>query len=142
MTQSNIFQEELLKYLRFPKHSGSIENPDLKSSVFNPICGDELELTMKIFDGRIQDCKIKVRGCSICQISSSIMTEIILFKTLKEVLNVCKIFIESLKNDKYEIPENLEKLRPLISLKKYKSRIKCMKLAWDALDDCMSQKEI
>ena len=141
MSESSIYREALLKHIRHPKNVGSIDNPDLKASVYNPLCGDELELNIVLSEGKIQECKTKVRGCSLCQVSASMMSELILLKTLKDAVNMRKNFLKSLKKDYNKIPKNLEYLRPLISLKRHKSRIKCMSLAWDALDDCVRQNE-
>ena len=69
------------------------------------------------------------------------MSEMILSKTLQEATKTGHIFSESLRKDTDEIPETLKPLRPLIALKTHRSRIKCMKLAWDALEDCARQNE-
>jgi len=141
MSESSIYREALLKHIRHPKNLGSLDNPDLKATVNNPLCGDELELNIALSEGKIQECKTKVRGCSICQVSASMMSELILSKTLKDAANMSKNFLKSLKKEYKKIPKNLEYLRPLISLKSHKSRIKCMSLAWNALDDCVRKNE-
>jgi NifU-like protein involved in Fe-S cluster formation len=69
------------------------------------------------------------------------MSELILEKTLKEAGKISQMFTESLRKDTQEIAASLDSLRPLIAMKKYRSRIKCMKLAWDALEDCARQNE-
>jgi len=129
----------LLEHARFPKNSGILAFPDIRAYAYNPLCGDELELTMALSEKTIKDCKIKVRGCSICQASASMMSVFILSKTLNEATIAGQKFNESLKKGIDEIPESLEFLSPLISLKKHRSRIKCVKLAWDALEDCSRQ---
>ena len=141
MTTPSIYRDQLLEHARHPKNSGRLESPDLRASAYNPLCGDELELTLALSEGTIQDCKTQVRGCSICQASASMMSEMILSKTLQEATKTGHIFFESLRKDTDEIPETLKSLRPLIALKTHRSRIKCMKLAWDALEDCARQNE-
>ena len=141
MTTPSIYRDLLLEHARYPKNSGRLESPDLKATAFNPLCGDELELTLNLSEGTIHDCKTQVRGCSICQASASMMSELILAKTLKEAGKISQVFTESLRKDNDEIAVSLDSLRPLIAMKKYRSRIKCMKLAWDALEDCARQKE-
>ena len=137
MATETIYREILLEHARNPKNSGRLENPELSASVHNPLCGDELELTLALSGELIQDCRTMVRGCSICQASASIMSEIIIKKTLKEALKTSLLFDESLRKDNDEdVPEMVEPLLPLIVLKKHRSRIKCMKLAWDALEEC------
>ena len=141
MTTPSIYRDLLLEHARHPKNSGRLECPDLWASAFNPLCGDELELTLAVSEGTIQDCKTQVRGCSICQASASMMSELILTKTLQEAEKISQVFTESLRKDTEEIAESLDSLLPLIALKKHRSRIKCMKLAWDALEDCARQNQ-
>ncbi len=139
MTTPTIYRDILLEHARHPKNSGRLENPALRASVHNPLCGDELQLTLDLSGEIINDCKTQVRGCSICQASASIMSEIIINKTLKEAARTGRIFDQSLSRDTEDVPEQIEQLRPLIALKTHRSRIKCMKLAWDALEECVSQ---
>ena len=139
MTRDTIYRDLLLEHARYPKNSGRLENPGLSASVHNPLCGDELELTLALSGELIQDCRTIVRGCSICQASASIMSEMIIKKTLKEAIITGRLFDESLRKDNEDVPEMVEPLRPFLALKKHRSRIKCMKLAWDALEECANQ---
>ncbi|MED5240800.1 MAG: SUF system NifU family Fe-S cluster assembly protein [Proteobacteria bacterium] len=141
MTKPSIYRDLLLEHARHPKNCGRLESPDLRATAFNPLCGDELELTLAVSEDIIQDCKTKVRGCSICQASASMMSDLILTKTLQEAEKISKVFTESLTKENEVISESLDSLRPLIALKKHRSRIKCMKLAWDALEDCARQNQ-
>ena len=141
MTTLSIYRDLLLEHARHPKNCGRLESPDLRATAFNPLCGDELELTLAVSEDIIQDCKTKVRGCSICQASASMMSDLILTKTLQEAEKISKVFTESLSKENEVISESLDSLRPLIALKKHRSRIKCMKLAWDALEDCARQNQ-
>ena len=141
MTTLSIYRDLLLEHARHPKNCGRLESPDLRATAFNPLCGDELELTLAVSEDIIQDCKTKGRGCSICQASASMMSDLILTKTLQEAEKISKVFTESLSKENEVISESLDSLRPLIALKKHRSRIKCMKLAWDALEDCARQNQ-
>ena len=142
MNSSSIYREALLEHIKNPKNLGSLDNPDLKATAYNPLCGDELELSIELTEEKIKNCKSKVRGCSICIVSASMMSELIILKTLHEAVEIRKEFMECLKKDNKKIPKNLENLRPLISLKNHSSRLKCISLVWDALNDCLSQYEI
>ena len=139
MARETIYREILLEHARHPKNSGSLENPGLSATVHNPLCGDELELTLALSGELIRDCRTMVRGCSICQASASIMSEIIIKKTLKEAIKIGQLFDKSLRKDNEDFHEMVEPLRPFLVLKKHRSRIKCMKLAWDALEECANQ---
>ena len=136
MTQDTIYRDILLKHARYPKTSGRLENPELFASVNNPLCGDELEITLNLSGEIIRECKTLVRGCSICQASASIMSEMIIKKTIKEAIRTGRLFDENLLKDNEDVHEILEPLRPFLALKNHRSRIKCMRLAWDALEEC------
>ena len=136
MTQDTIYRDILLKHARYPKNSGRLENPELCASVNNPLCGDELEITLNLSGEFIRECKTIVRGCSICQASASIMSEIIIKKTIKEAIKTGQLFDENLLKDNEDLHEMVEPLRPFLALRAHRSRIKCMKLAWDALEEC------
>ena len=142
MTRDTIYRDILLEHARHPKNSGRLENPGLSASVNNPLCGDELELTLALSGEQIQDCRTMVRGCFICQASASIMSELIIKKTLQEAIITGRLFDESLRKDNEDVPEMVEPLRPFLSLKTHRSRIKCMKLAWDDLEECANQDKI
>ena len=141
MNNSSIYREALLEHIKNPKNLGSLDNPDLKAKAYNPICGDELELSIELTEEIIKDCRTKVRGCSICIVSASMMSELIILKKINEVEKIRKKFLKCLKKENNEIPKLLFNLRPLISLKNNRSRMKCVILAWDALKDCLSQYE-
>ena len=141
MNKDTIYRDILLEHARHPKNSGRLKNPGLSAFVKNPLCGDELELTLALSGELILDCRTIVRGCSICQASASIMSDMIIKKTIKEAIKAGRIFDENLREDNEDIPEMIEPLRPFLSLRTHRSRIKCMKLAWDALDECDKQNK-
>ena len=140
MTKDTIYRDILLEHARHPKNTGRLEKPGLTAFVHNPLCGDELELTLALSGEIIQDCRTIVRGWSICQASASIMSEMIIKKTLKESLITSRLFDECLRKDNEDFPEMIEPLLPFLALKAHRSRIKCMKLAWDALEECANQR--
>ncbi len=139
MTKDTIYRDILLEHARHPKNSGRLKNPELSATVKNPLCGDELEMTLALSGELIKDCRTMVRGCSICQASASIMSEMIIKKSLKEAIKTGRLFDENLREDNEDVSEMVEPLRPFLVLKSHRSRIKCMKLAWDALEKCAHQ---
>ena len=140
MVKETIYRDILLQHARSPKNSGRLKNPGLMATVHNPLCGDELLMTMAISRELIQECKTLVRGCSICIASASIMSEMIIKKTLNEASSIGRLFDDSLSTDNENVPKIVEPLRPFLALKNHRSRIKCMKLAWDALEECKNQE--
>ena len=139
MTKDTIYRDILLEHARHPRNSGRLKNPELSATVQNPLCGDELEMTLALEGELIKDCKTIVRGCSICQASASIMSDIIIKKTIEEAIKTGRLFDENLRRENEDFSEIVEPLLPFLVLKSHRSRIKCMKLAWDALEECANQ---
>jgi nitrogen fixation NifU-like protein len=82
---SDIYKDIILDYYRNPRNFGDLPNPDVRAKDSNPLCGDIIEMQLKINDGKIEDVRFKGKGCAISQASASMLTETIKGKTLDEV---------------------------------------------------------
>lgn len=85
-----LYKENILDHYKNPRNYGEIENPDISYFDTNPLCGDELQLQIKVKDGKAEDVKFKGKGCSISQASASILTEMILGQDMEEVKKIGK----------------------------------------------------
>jgi len=87
----NIYQDNILDYSQNPRNKGTIENPDLHFRDVNPLCGDELEFFVKLDkNNKITDVKFQGSGCAISQAAASMVTEELMGKTLKDLINYDK----------------------------------------------------
>ena len=77
-----------MEHFKNPRNVGEIENPDGVGHVGNPICGDIMELYIKVKDGIIVDAKFKTFGCGAAIATSSMVTEIVKGKSIKEALKI------------------------------------------------------
>lgn len=89
----NIYSELILDHYRFPRNSGSIKNSSKKSVVFNPSCGDRIELDVVFNKNKIEDIKFKGQGCAISQASASLLTDYVLGKTNDNLKKLDKNFM-------------------------------------------------
>jgi nitrogen fixation NifU-like protein len=87
---SDIYKDIILDYYRNPRNFGDLPNPDVRAKDSNPLCGDIIEMQLKINDGKIEDVRFKGKGCAISQASASMLTETIKGKTLDEVKSMGK----------------------------------------------------
>ncbi len=118
------YSEKVLKHFKNPKNLGKIKNASGVGQVGNLACGDVMHLYIKVGKDKkkqeiIEDVKFETFGCAAAIASSSIITEMIKGKTLKEAM----------KLDKGEIVENLGGLPPI--------KIHCSVLAIDALAEAI-----
>jgi len=87
---SDIYKDIILDYYRHPRNFGDLPDPDVRSKDSNPLCGDVIEMQIKVRDGKIDDLRFKGRGCAISQASASMLTELAKGKTLDEIKALCK----------------------------------------------------
>ena len=84
----SLYSEKVMEHFKNPRNVGEIENPDGVGHVGNPVCGDIMELYIKVKDGIIVDAKFKTFGCGAAIATSSMITEIVKGKSLKEALRI------------------------------------------------------
>ncbi len=84
----SLYSEKVMDHFKNPRNVGEIENPDGVGHVGNPVCGDIMELYIKVNDGIIVDAKFKTFGCGAAIATSSIVTELVKGKNIKEALKI------------------------------------------------------
>jgi nitrogen fixation NifU-like protein len=77
-----------MDHFRNPRNVGAIEDADGVGKVGNPVCGDIMELTIKVKDNVIEDAKFRTFGCGAAIATSSMVTELVKGKTIEEALEV------------------------------------------------------
>jgi nitrogen fixation NifU-like protein len=152
-----LYREIILDHYRSPRNRGELDSPPAhRVEGFNPLCGDEVVVSMVVEDGKLADLKIAGSGCSISQSSASLMSAAVKGKPVGEVRQLIGTFKgmmsiheASLENDGHGGESNgsevvagepeeidLDKLGELAALQgvvKFPVRIKCATLSWNAL---------
>jgi len=82
------YSEKVMEHFRNPRNVGEIENPDGVGHVGNPVCGDIMELYIKVDKGIITDAKFKTFGCGAAIATSSMVTELVKGKSVEEALEI------------------------------------------------------
>jgi nitrogen fixation NifU-like protein len=85
---SPIYSEKVMEHFKNPRNVGEMENPDGTGHVGNPVCGDIMELYIKVKDNIITDAKFKTFGCGAAIATSSMVTELVIGKTVDEALKI------------------------------------------------------
>jgi len=143
----DLYREIILDHYRSPRNRGELESPPAhRVEGFNPLCGDEVVISLLVEDGQLADLKIAGSGCSISQSSASLMSSAVKGKSLGEVRELIHTFKgmmsihEALlgKDGEAEEPEAIDfdelgELAALQGVVKFPVRIKCATLSWIAL---------
>ena len=135
MTTQDLSREIILDHYQNPRNHGRLAHPTLANRGHNPLCGDEIELSVGIDeqDDRIREISFTGRGCSISQASASMMTEIVKGQKLAEAEAAVQSFTQQMANRDPAPKELEEELDALQGVKKYPARVKCALLPWTTL---------
>ena len=94
---STLYSDKVMDHFKNPRNVGDIENPDGIGHVGNPVCGDIMELYIRVKDNIITDAKFKTFGCGAAIATSSMVTELVIGKTIEEALEISnKAVVEAL----------------------------------------------
>ena len=138
----SIYQELILRHYRNAARRGDMDAPDVVITQYNPICGDDIVLQMKVADGRIDDVRFKGQGCAISQASASMMSNLVVGKTWEEAEPILARFRDMIHGDEEAARDKLlGDLRALSGVARLPRRVRCAMLPWDALDEARKKLE-
>jgi len=84
----SLYSEKVMEHFKNPRNVGEIENPDGIGHVGNPVCGDIMELYIKVKNNTIVDAKFKTFGCGAAIATSSMVTEMVKGKSVSDALAI------------------------------------------------------
>ena len=130
-----LYQEIVMDHNRRPRNFGSMTDSTATSEGFNPLCGDQITLFLKVSEDIVEDISFEGVGCAISKSSASMMTEGVKGKSVEEALTVFEAFREMItaKSDGSKDSEILGDLEILKGVAQYPTRIKCATLSWHTL---------
>lgn len=137
---SALYQEVILDHNRTPRNRGELPGADHRAEGNNPLCGDQLTVTLRLADGRIDDIRFQGQGCAISVASASLMTEAVRGQTAAEANRLFESFRELLTGDPSlpaEAPPELGKLAVFAGVREFPIRVKCATLPWHTLKEAL-----
>ena len=129
----DLYQEIILEHSRKPKNAGMLEDADGMANGNNPLCGDRISVYVKLDGDRITDAKFDARGCAISIASASMMTEMLIGKSIEEAKAEQARFTEMvMSKDDPDLAQD-DELSALMGVRKFPTRINCATLPWHTL---------
>ena len=137
MNVEEMYQQIILDHYREKHHSGLREDYNAEVTQVNPSCGDELLLRVHLDGDVISDVSYDALGCSISQASTSVMTDLVIGKTIDEAQALYRGFQEMMRSrGTIELDEDTyEDAIAFEGVAKLMARVKCAMLGWSALED-------
>ncbi|HET7356746.1 MAG TPA: SUF system NifU family Fe-S cluster assembly protein [Nocardioidaceae bacterium] len=141
----SLYQEIILDHYKSPHHKGLREPYGAEVHHVNPTCGDEVTLRVRLSGGDedavVEDVSYDAEGCSISQASTSVMTDLVIGKPVKEALGIHDEFLTLMQGRGTVEPDEevLEDGIAFSGVAKFPARVKCALLSWMAWKDATSQ---
>jgi nitrogen fixation NifU-like protein len=130
-----LYQQIILDHNRSPRNFKRVTGANHTAEGFNPLCGDRIQLYLRLADDVIEDIGFQGSGCAISQASASLMTAAVKGKTMAEAEELFRIFHEMATGSPDSAPDTavLGKLAALAGVRRFPARVKCAILPWHTL---------
>ena len=138
---TDLYQEIILDHARAPHHHGLRTPFDAEVHHVNPTCGDEVTLRVRLTDGLVADVSYDSMGCSISQASTSVMTDLVIGRSLPQAMATLASF-EEMVTSRGTVPGDEEVLGDAVAfagVARYPARVKCALLGWMAFRAAVAQ---
>jgi nitrogen fixation protein NifU and related proteins len=130
----DLYQEVVLEHSKRPRNYRAMEDATATAQGFNPLCGDQLTLYLKLQDGVVKEVSFVGQGCAISRASASLLTGAVKDKAVGDVLQLFgKVHLLVTEGPSKVSPEEVGKLAVLSGVSEFPARVKCASLAWHTL---------
>ncbi len=139
MDLKELYREVILDHNRTPRNFGRLEDADARAEGHNPLCGDQLSVTLRLQGDRVADLRFEGRGCAISVASASLMTEAVKGRSREEIARLYGE-VHALLTDRTRAPAgDLGKLMALAGVAEFPARVKCASLCWHTLNAALER---
>ncbi|MCM0582865.1 SUF system NifU family Fe-S cluster assembly protein [Weissella diestrammenae] len=134
-----LYRQVLLTHSRYPQNKGELTTFTCSQSGSNPSCGDQISVQVMVKEGVISQIAWQGSGCTISQASASIMTTLVIGKSVQDTKALCQSFFDLVTGEEWAQQNShlLGDAQVFSSVKNFPARIKCATLAWHTLSACL-----
>jgi nitrogen fixation NifU-like protein len=129
-----LYREVILDHYSHPRNRGVVEPADVVRDGANPLCGDEIRVSLRVRDGVVEDVRFEGKGCSISQASASMMTERVKGRPVEEARRTIAAFKGMMHGEQAPGGDDFGDLEALQGVRKFPVRVKCATLSWITLE--------
>ncbi|HMO80667.1 MAG TPA: SUF system NifU family Fe-S cluster assembly protein [Pyrinomonadaceae bacterium] len=140
---NELYQETILEHNKNPRNFREIEDADKTALGNNPLCGDALEVYVKMDGDTVADVAFKGSGCAISKASASMMTQAVKGKT-REAADLLFIEFHKMVTGELDIEteaNDLGSLRAFSGVLEFPARVKCASLSWHTLNAALQGED-
>jgi nitrogen fixation protein NifU and related proteins len=137
-----LYRDVILDHYSHPRNRGVAQPADATREGANPMCGDEIRVSLRVRDGVIEDVRFDGKGCAISQASASMMTEQLKGKPVAEANRLIAEFKAMMHTPAGTESPGEDELGDLVALsgvRKFPVRVKCATLSWITLEMALEE---
>ncbi len=141
MDLKDLYRDVIVDHNKHPRNFGRLDPADAHADGHNPLCGDQLSITVTLAGDKIDDVKFDGSGCAISVASASMMTEAVRGKSVAEFESLrAKVHELLTQHDSSIDPMSLGKLGALSGVREFPARVKCASLCWHTLEAALQRQ--
>ena len=136
----DLYRDLILDHYRQPRNQGPLDDATVVAEGMNPACGDELQVAIRLDDGKVGAIRFRGHGCSISQSSASMMTDEVAGRSIDAVRALSAAVQKMLTHEDFD-PDTVEigELEALHGVARFPVRIKCALLGWKVLEQALAE---
>lgn len=133
-SMEDLYQEIILEHNKRPYHFGPLPEATHHADGLNPLCGDQLHISLHVRDGRLEKVFFQGQGCAISKASASLMALAMEGRDVSSARELANQVVSAIKpgGDPRPLKEAGD-LAALSGVRAFPARVKCATLAWHAL---------
>lgn len=137
-----LYQQVILDHNKSPRNFKKLETANHFAEGYNPLCGDRIDVYVKLNDNKIEDISFIGSGCAISKASASLMSTMVKGKTIEEAGIIFEKFHHLItgKMDEEINAEEVGKLAVFAGVREFPARVKCASLAWHTLISALKEE--
>ena len=138
----DLYQQVILDRGRHPRHQTRLDPYDGAARGDNPMCGDRVEVRVRMAGDHVAEAGFEARGCAISIASADLMAETVAGQTPAAIQDIAERFRTMVQTGNCtDCSPEMEVLRPFAGVHEFKSRLKCATLPWDALLAAVKERQ-
>ncbi|MDE6584467.1 MAG: SUF system NifU family Fe-S cluster assembly protein [Anaeroplasmataceae bacterium] len=142
MDLNTLYRQVMMDHYKNPKNKG-LKNTDPYHLVHltNPSCGDDMRVEIIVDNDKVVDVRQDGKGCSICLSSASVMSDLLIGKSVTEAKDLIENFYSLVKGEELEDEDKLGEAIVYKGVRDFPARIKCATLAWKCVEKAIEEVE-
>jgi nitrogen fixation NifU-like protein len=138
MDLKELYRDVILDHNRSPRNFGRLEPADATAVGRNPLCGDRLDVMLRMDGDRVADVRFDGQGCAISMASASLMSEAIKGRRREDIERLYRD-VHALLTGQGGDGSELGKLAALGGVAEFPARVKCASLCWHTLHAALNE---